>query len=1681
MVIKQHKLVKTRHRLITIFFKILLWLLATPLVLLLLTLIALQIPAVSTLLANKAVHYVSQKTGAELSLKKLSISMGGALQLEDLLLLDRQRDTLLYGHRLSASLDVASLFSKQIRLTTVELDTFTGRVARDSSGFNFDFITDAFSSGKTDSPAEADTSSAGWTFAMETIRLKHIRASYLDGPSGIGLRAQLGLFETEFSAFDLPGKNIRVKGLSLDSSRVAFEQEARAGSDTTSSAPPDLTIGISELALAHTQFIYTDKSGGARLNANIGALKLRARDIDLPAYRFDLSELSLHNSFVVYTQAQAEPARLPTVAAAPSAAAPLQWQVKLGRLDLENNELAYDREDAPRLESGMDYNHAGVKQLTVKAKHLQVEPDAVQLDLEQLSFVEKSGFRIGQLQSRIYYDATRAALEGLVLQTGNSRLAGDLAIRYPSLQSIGDSINRLQADLTFRQSTLSAKDVLYFAPQLFENPYLADMKKAGVTVNGAITGSIGQLKLSRFSLQTASHTAVFVDGEISHATQPEQLYARLSTFRITGSRADVLALLPDTLLPAGLELPERFEAKGDFAGYLKNFNARLSVASSFGNAAAKASMNPAAGNRAQPYRVNVSTEAFDLGKLLKQPDNLGPVTLFAEVDGSGFDTSDLQASVNAAVEKARLKGYEYHDLSLSGLLNKRSFTGKAAANDRNLNFVFDGRINLDPRHPQYEFTLDLKGADLRALNLSKENIRISTFIESNISDQRRKNVTGRAAVRNLLVLRDAKKYRLDSLVLLSGIKDSVWDISIRSELLTAGFKGDIALAQLPDLLSRQLQTYFNMQQPVAEKKPAAQKFDFEIDLLNPSLLSGEVIPGLEKLAPSTIKGSYDSEAMDLQLRLYVPQIMYSGVKLDSLNIFLQSDKEKLDYRLRVAEVSTSSLKTENLNLGGQLKDNSLSFQLNTNKDDSTQLLAIGGLLKSVAGSAYALQFNPGLVFNAESWSMDAANRLVFGKDGLYAEKVIIANGPRQIAINSAQPQPGAPLEIKFTDFELMTISKLLENNDELLRGTINGNLVLEKQKGVPAFRSDLTISSFAFKAVPAGTIRLKVDNAEDPQKYRGSLKLEGNGNDISASGFYLAAGKNGNINVTVEVNSLELSSVEPFTFGQMSRMSGAVNGTLAVKGEPGKPEVNGALFFKENGFRPRILDSYFVIHEGRLAFDGTKVRLDQLALYDSLGNKALVNGSADIKNLPDIGFDMQIKTDNFLALNTNRQDNPLYYGRVFLDSEIRLRGSMNAPDLEVKARLNPGSSVTYVKPESLVGKSDSKGIVEFTDSLHSDTTIMMRLNDSIAGLAGMKGIDLDATISFDKTVELKMIVDQETGDSLYLVGGGTLDFTLDRSGKTSLAGKYRINDGGYYLSINDLVRRNFKIEKGSSVTWSGDVLDAYVDLKAVYTIKTSPIDLVQEELSAMSEMEKNKYRNLLTFNVYLKMTGFISSPEISFDIQLAPGDRGALNGSINSRLAQLREDETGLNKQVFALLTLRRFVSDNPLDNGNEGGGLSSASRSSASKVLTQQLNALSDRYVNFVDLDLGVNSFEDYSTGQEQGRTQLQVGISKQLLKDKVTVRVGGNVELEGERASQNNANDVAGNISVDYKLTSDGRYKLKAFRENQYENPIEGELTKTGMGIMYIRNYNTFRELLSKPAKRINTDNSRNEEDKK
>lgn len=1636
----------------------------------LLIFLLLQIPKIQTYVTGKATHFLSDKIKTKVELKKITLAFPKSIELQKLYVEDEKSDTLLYFDNLKVDVDLIALFSKKIEINNVTLEDATAHISRKKTDsiFNFNFIINAFVKPKAQTTSVVkDTAKAGWQFSLKKVELHKVYFTFYDLHGGINANVNLGNFETSFKTFDLVQQTIAIKSVLFNNSRVIVSQGKShiPVKPKKASQPFDYKISVNEIKLETIHAIYTNIINFQNANLALGELLVEPGDIDIENGKINLETISLLNttaSFVMNKVKNTNDSVAKIKNSEPINSTSPYWVVKLKNINLNNNTFCFDNNQVERKKSGLDYNHIYAQNFSLQANDIVGSAKYSSLQLQNLSFTEQSGLYLKTMQAAIVYDTTNVSVYDLNLETKNSQIKDRLSINYKSIKNIAENIGNLYVSAHLKNSTVAMSDVLYFAPNLLDIKALNINENTIVSLNTDIKGILNNLTLNQFELSTLKSTQVKVKGSIHQVMNPKNMFIDFSVVDINSTRNELFSIISKNLIPSTLTIPETFAIKGNLKGYIKNFNTSLQINTSIGNVLADVNMNPTAGNREQPYNGSVKLNNFDAGKLLNKSDLLGPITLDLKFDGSGINTNNINTSLNLIVQKAKINNYEYKDLKLDGKIVKKSFSGNASINDENLSFNFDGIVNMDSINPKYDFKFDLKGADLKALNFAEVDTRVSAYIECDIKQQG-KYFIGEASIKNALVIKEGKKFPVDSVILVSKVNNEIASITLTSEIVDATITGKINVKELPGLLTQHVNRYFNFEKHISGiKKYEPQKFDFSVYLKDATLIENNLIPNLSKLSPSSVNGNFNSETQTLIAELSIPVIKYSGTTVDSLKIKINSDDQAFNYALNIAEVSNPTIKFENTSLNGNVKDNAINFQLSTAKDDSVKILAIGGVFKKV-NEIFELKINQDFILNAQKWNVEPTNYLQLTKQGLLANNFILSNAQQSISIKSRNKIAPSPLELNFKNFNLSTISQLFENKKGLVKGEVNGVVLLEKQNNVNAFSSDLMISDFVFQSVPIGTIKLKANNKQSPKLYALDINVNGNGNDIALKGSYNVADRNQALNMLLDIRNLNMATVEPFTFDQVKRMTGNVNGKLKITGPISLPNFDGDLRFVESALNPLFIDSYIRIPDSKIKINANTIEFPDFTILDSLNNKAVVSGSAKIKDIKNIDLDLRLRTDNFLALNTTVQDNPLYFGTVFLDCDIAIKGTTKSPYLKVKAKVNNGSVITYVKPEKTVGKLENKGIVEFVDSLRYDKGIMTRTNDTLKDIIEMKGIDLDASITIDKTVMLKMLVDQQSGDSLFIVGGGKLNFALDKVGKTALTGKYNISDGGYHLSISDIVKRDFKIQSGSSVSWSGDILDAYVDIKAIYTIKTSPLDLIENDLGSVNDLERNKYRSLLTFYVYLKMSGFLSTPEIAFDIQLAPKDKGAINGSVNTKLEELRGDETQLNKQVFALLTLRRFISDNPLESSG-GGGLSSASRSSASKVLTQQLSSLSEKYVKFIDLDLGVNSFEDYSTGQEEGRTQLQVGVSKQLFDDKVTIRVGGNVELEGEKSKQNNASDVAGNISIDYKLTDDGRYKLKGFRQNQYENPIEGEIIKTGVGVIYVRNYNKMKELFKK-----------------
>lgn len=317
-------------------------------------------------------------------------------------------------------------------------------------------------------------------------------------------------------------------------------------------------------------------------------------------------------------------------------------------------------------------------------------------------------------------------------------------------------------------------------------------------------------------------------------------------------------------------------------------------------------------------------------------------------------------------------------------------------------------------------------------------------------------------------------------------------------------------------------------------------------------------------------------------------------------------------------------------------------------------------------------------------------------------------------------------------------------------------------------------------------------------------------------------------------------------------------------------------------------------------------------------------------------------------------------------------------------------------------------------------------------------------------------------------------------------GRYDVTEGEYSLTYQ-VLRRTFKIQQGGFIQFTGDPLRANLNLTAVYETNAAPAELVQNEVSGSTLKDQQaKYRVKLPFDVLLTMSGNLASPQLGFDIQIDE-NRGRLNSpqvvsEVKGKLNQIRQDPSQMNKQVFGLLLLNSFIADDPSSffSGGGGGGTAVAAeniaRNSVSKVLSQQLEKFASNVLKGFDVNFDLQSQNEYQSGtvngqevgRRGGRTDLNVGLSKSFLDGRLSVTVGRNFVLENNTGLGRNPQEVFDNVSLQYNLSRDGRYALRGYRQNRFDNQItavvDGYVIETGVAFVITMDYNLLGEIFRK-----------------
>jgi hypothetical protein len=1145
----------------------------------------------------------------------------------------------------------------------------------------------------------------------------------------------------------------------------------------------------------------------------------------------------------------------------------------------------------------------------------------------------------------------------------------------------------------------------------------------GIRASGSISGNVGDLDLTHLHIGLADVFDIHIQGNLSGLPDPDSLAFTIPQLEVLAS-AEIWKYGPVMSATTDLKgLRGPVSLKASLSGHVDDMELTARVRSELGQVLLTAALQLPA--RSVPsYRTRVEFRDVLAGTLLGTDLLDGGVSAVVNLQGTGFDLPSMQAAFDMMVSEAIINNYPYTKLLMEGSLSDGVIQVEGVYQDDALSLNIHQTLDLGAEMPDILTDIQIRHLDAMALQFIEEPFVISVDLLADLTLSSADFFDGTIRFDNASLQTGGQHYVLDSLVVLL-------------QSMEAGQPPAIGHA-FADQRERD-------DQPV---RGDTTQPSYRLDLLS-----------------RIFEASYEGSITPVRLPQVLSRHMASYVDFQSMPDQSPPADDHFSFSLTAlpsdwyTQVFFKELQSfEAFTLRGSFDSRSEVFQL------EGQLPALVYGPTGIHGLRLHASTDP-----TEGNFSVGVDTLQTG--GVSFQDLSLAGHVEEKVLSLSlftEDEAGTPWLTATGNLAEMSVSFNRSDINELLAvesigqltGIIDGTLTVYDLQGDYSFLANLSVDHMGVNRDTIGDLSLQMSSPESLY-YLFDASIRNYGNSLGARGSY-RGGEASHVDAQLKVEQLDVAVFEAFTSGQLRNMEGQVSGNMHLAGNPSSLQYNGSLNLKDVGFVAGFVNVAYSMPDEHITFNRDYIRFPDLSLIDSQGRQATLAGSIRITEYSNPVFDLSLTSDNFLALRAEPGQHELYSGRVLISSDLRLRGDFMRPVVSGNLRLNEGTSFVMAIPQSVPEALGDEGIVLFLtpDSLVADGAAPARTHDPL--MSSLQNTEISINVEVDPDTDVRIIIDEYAGDYLEVKGGGMISYGTDPGGRITLSGRYELTEGTYLLTFYDILSRQFRIMRGSSIVWRGDPLNPEVDIRAVYHVRTSARELFVSA-TGMDETGQG-LRQTFPFQVNLEMKGPLMNPEIRFDIVLPPDQQQALDGRLNARINELAQNESELNKQVFALLTLGQFVPENPFASGLSGPGLSAAARSSASRLLTQQLNRLSDQYIRGVDIQFDIESYEDASDAGLQGRTQLNLELSKDFFDERLRVTVGGNIELEDESRRNTSAGDIAGDFTIEYLLDEEGRLVLKGFRKKQFDDIFEGQVIETGIALLFSRTYNRFKELFGR-----------------
>ena len=1289
---------------------------------------------------------------------------------------------------------------------------------------------------------------------------------------------------------------------------------------------------------------------------------------------------------------------------------------------------------------GICWDDLDVKDIDLSAKELQFKAGIMSGTAERLSFREKSGYKMEYMSGAARVGNGKTIVENLIIDDPWSELNLPLyAMTYDNVKAFMNFISEVKIDAEIAGSQLDFKTLEYFAPELKDN----DLRLA---VAGKVSGYVDNFSINtlRFSSADGGFSG-FINGKMTGLPEIEKTQIAATIKGLNFTSEGLSRFLSHWMKNGELDLSRfakgiTFMTDAQTEGQLNDLGIKAGVTTLIGRVTTDVRIrNIVSQDEPMQIKGEAETENLDIGKVIGN-DLIGPVSLRTGMQATLGKPASFRID-SLFVDRLMFNGYDYTGLMAAGSLSDNMFNGRIVANDPNLNAWLQGGFALSSKthNARYQFYAHVSDADLNALNIDKRGrskIRFST--NANFTRRENGNILGDIDIADLIFTNRDSTTNIGNINLTSHSSDNIYKMRLRSQFADGSFSGTAPITRFAkDLIALSAREELPALFPAEGEGWRGDSYSLDIYTHDTWKILAFLLPGAYIHKGTTLNVKINNSGR-LDASLNSQRLAIKANNLQNISANLSNEGGQFAGNIKSAKTSIAGFALNNNQLKFLADSNhfglSCSYDNHSDMENRGELVINGGISRKDGELQAEISLLPStLVLNDMHWNILPSSAKLNGKD-IRIDSLEVASADQRIyAYGSTSQTDRDTLTLGMYRFRIGALTPIL-GEDISISGTATGDVRLISPMREKGLLADIVCDSTFIAGEPLGTVKAGSFWNDDFQRFDISLKNEYKGkSNINATAKLTPRTRI--LDASVGLDSLNIKYAEPFLKEVFSEMNGYISGNILAEGPVSMLEIRSMGTRLDNTLLKVAYTNVPYYADGPFHLDDTGVYFDNISIKDRFNGTGTVEGGIKWEQLQEINFDTRIKVQNIEAINLSEGMNESFYGNLYATGNVAITGPSHSLVLSADAVTSKYGQL-HIPMTGAATAGRTANLLKFTEpvtDIYIDPydAMLAKLQDKVRKRGDFR---VKLRVEASPNVEAFVEVDRASGNVLSGQGNGLIELEAGED-IFNIYGDYRLTTGKYNFSALGLVNRVFDIQDGSSINFSGDIMQSTLDINAVYNTKSSLSTLLSDESSVGTR------RNV---ECGIKITEKLSNPRLEFFIDVPD-----LNPMIKSRVESALSTEDKIQKQFLSLLLSNSFLPD-------EQSGIVNNSSMLYSNVTEAMANQLSNILHKLdIPLDLGLK----YQP-TDHGTDIFDVAVSTQLFNNRVVVNGNiGNKQYEGGGVQ----NDVVGDLDIEIKLNRPGTIRLNLFSHSadQYSNFLDNS-QRNGGGITLQTEFNSFRQLL-------------------